>query len=283
MAALRHRCEQVLESAWSADIRYFDAARSYGRAEEFLAGWLDAHPERRPTVASKWGYRYVGDWSLEADVHEVKDHSAAALDRQWQESSALLRERLAVYQVHSLTPDSTALSDPATLGRLAAIRDSGTAIGVSVSGPNQASAVRAALAAHTDGRPLVSVVQATWNLLERSAGLALEEAAAAGVLVVVKESVANGRLVGAEAPDALRKLAAEASAGPDAVALMAALAQPWAGVVLSGAVSVEQLASNLRARRLLTEHPGLAEVAQRAVAPMDPTRYWSERSGRPWT
>jgi aryl-alcohol dehydrogenase-like predicted oxidoreductase len=28
----------VLDAAWDAGIRYFDAARSYGRAETFLAG-----------------------------------------------------------------------------------------------------------------------------------------------------------------------------------------------------------------------------------------------------
>ncbi len=36
----------------------------------------------------------------------------------------------------------------------------------------------------------------------------------------------------------------------DDVALAAALAQPWATVVLSGAASVEVLRSNLRAREL---------------------------------
>jgi aryl-alcohol dehydrogenase-like predicted oxidoreductase len=32
----------VLDAAWAAGIRYFDAARSYGRAEQFLASWLSA-------------------------------------------------------------------------------------------------------------------------------------------------------------------------------------------------------------------------------------------------
>ena len=37
-------------------------------------------------------------------------------------------------------------------------------------------------------------VQATWNLLERSAGPALADAHAAGWGVIVKEALANGRL-----------------------------------------------------------------------------------------
>ena len=41
-------------------MRCFDAARSYGRAEQFLSGWLrsrDLAPED-VTVGSKWGYTY---------------------------------------------------------------------------------------------------------------------------------------------------------------------------------------------------------------------------------
>ncbi|MGB5748926.1 MAG: aldo/keto reductase, partial [Desulfobacterales bacterium] len=37
MEAQAHR---VLDSAWDAGIRYFDAARSYGKAEDFLHSWL---------------------------------------------------------------------------------------------------------------------------------------------------------------------------------------------------------------------------------------------------
>src|SRR5437764_5603476 len=73
--ALRERAWSVLDAARAAGIRYFDAARSYGRAEEFLGGWLT---ERRIapgelTVASKWGYTYVAEWRVDADVNEVKD------------------------------------------------------------------------------------------------------------------------------------------------------------------------------------------------------------------
>lgn len=279
---MRRRCEQVLDVAWAGGVRYVDAARSYGRAEEFLAGWLEAHPERRPTVASKWGYRYVGDWSMDASVHEIKDHGAAALEEQWAQTSVLLGGQLDLYQLHSFTPESRALQDPAVLSRLAEIRDSGVGVGVSVSGPNQAAAVRAAVAVEVGGRPLVCSVQATWNVLERSVALALAEAAQAGLLVVVKEAMANGRLTGAEAPKSLHRLAAAEAESPDTLALLAALAQPWAGVVLSGAVSVDQIRRNLQALRLRAERPELAQAVLRAVAAVEPRRYWSERAVRPW-
>src|SRR5260370_10060107 len=40
VAAMRARTISVLDAAYEAGVRYVDAARSYGRAEEFLAGWL---------------------------------------------------------------------------------------------------------------------------------------------------------------------------------------------------------------------------------------------------
>src|SRR4051794_5303818 len=71
------RAHAVLDTAWAAGVRYFDAARSYGRAEAFLAGWLAARSVAPDAVvvASKWGYTYTAGWRVEAEKHEVKDHS----------------------------------------------------------------------------------------------------------------------------------------------------------------------------------------------------------------
>ena len=63
----------VLDAAWEAGVRYFDAARSYGRAEAFLASWL-AKRQIAPgavTVGSKWGYAYTAGWKAQAERHEV--------------------------------------------------------------------------------------------------------------------------------------------------------------------------------------------------------------------
>ena len=88
----------------------------------------------------------------------------------------------------------------------------------------------------------------TWNLLEPSVGPAAAEAAAAGWAVLVKEVVANGRLTPAGGPPApLTAMAAARGVTEDAIALAAALAQPWASVVLSGAVTRAQLEENLAA------------------------------------
>src|SRR5262245_24425427 len=71
----------VLDAAWEAGIRYFDAARSYGRAEAFLAGWLAARQigPGAVTVGSKWGYTYTAGWNVKAEQHEVKDHALSTL------------------------------------------------------------------------------------------------------------------------------------------------------------------------------------------------------------
>ena len=100
-------------------IRYVDTARSYGRAEEFLASWLAARaiaPDAI-TVGSKWGYRYTGDWDMAAAVHETKDHSLAMFRDQLPQSTALLGPHLDLYQVHSATLESGVLDDHAVLPR----------------------------------------------------------------------------------------------------------------------------------------------------------------------
>lgn len=263
---MRGRAYELLDCAYASGVRYFDVARSYGRAEEFLAGWLGERPEAAGdvVVGSKWGYTYTAGWRVDADVHEVKDHGVAAFTRQLGETRAVLGGRLDLYQVHSVTPDSPALTDRELHARLAELAADGVTVGFSTSGPGQAEAIRAALRVRVGGEPLFRSVQATWNLLEPSAGPALAEARDAGCLVIVKEALANGRLaVGEHAPG-------------DAAALAAALAQPWASIVLSGAATVDQLASNLRAEAVP------AEPVRWKYLAMPAARYWQDRSALPW-
>jgi aryl-alcohol dehydrogenase-like predicted oxidoreductase len=270
--ALRERCAQVCDAAWDGGIRWFDAARSYGRAEEFLAGWLTGRRIRPEdvTVSSKWGYTYTADWRVDAEVPEVKDHSAAALARQWPETDALVGRWLRLYQVHSATLESGILDDPAVQRALAGLP---VPVGLSLSGPRQADTLRKALTIEVDGVPLFSGVQATWNLLETSAAPALAEAHAAGWTVIVKEALANGRLaVPGPATQTLDDR-------PDVTALAAALAQPWADVVLSGAATASQLHSNLAALESASE----VDSAQLASLAIDADLYWRERAAMPWT
>jgi aryl-alcohol dehydrogenase-like predicted oxidoreductase len=271
---LEREAHAVLDAAYEGGIRYFDAARSYGRAEEFLASWFEQRglkPEE-VTVGSKWGYTYTADWRVDAEVHEVKDLSLATLRRQLAESRALLGPYLRLYQIHSATLESGVLQDPALLEELARVRETGLKIGLTVTGPRQRETIEKAL--EVGG---FDTVQATWNLLERSATPGLEAAYAAGLGVIVKEALANGRLTARGEVPPLRDLAERLGVMPDALALAAVLSQPWADVVLSGASTVAQLHSNVAALEL---DPGIEpELVQLAE---DPERYWTERAGLPW-
>jgi aryl-alcohol dehydrogenase-like predicted oxidoreductase len=146
-------------------------------------------------------------------------------------------------------------------------------IGLSVSGPRQADVIRAALEVRIDGVDPFACVQATWNLLEPSAGEALAEAHDAGWGVIVKEALANGRLL--DQPVVIRA-AAESRTTPDAFALAAVLAQPWADVALSGAATPGQVASNVAAAGLRIEAGAIPSCAE------PPDAYWAARAARDW-
>lgn len=284
--ALRARTHALLDAAYATGVRYVDVARSYGRAEEFLAAWLAGRPQVIDVeIGSKWGYRYVGDWRLDAPVHEVKDHSLAAYTEQVAQTRTLLGDRLAVYHVHSATLETGVLDDAPLHRALAGLRAEGVRIGISTSGPDQAATVRRALDVHVDGAPLFTSVQATWNVLEPSVAPALAQAAAAGARVIVKEPVANGLLapggVPATGPAArVAQLAADLGVPVDQLAIAAAMAQPWAWRVLSGAVDGDQLRSNAAAATLCLPADVAAELAGLAVPAQ---QYWAARAARSWT
>lgn len=282
---MARRAHDLLDQAWAAGVRYFDVARSYGRGEEFLGAWLRARDfgADKPVVGSKWGYTYTADWQIEAEQHEVKEHTLSVLQRQWRESRDHLAPYLRLYQIHSATFDSGVLTRREVLRELARLKAEGVRIGLSLSGANQAEVLDAALAVTVDGVAQFDGVQATWNLLEPSCGPMLATAHAAGLGVIVKEAVANGRLTprsqDAHVLDRLQPIAARHGVGVDAVALAAALAQPWASVVLSGAATSEHLNANLAALRVALDEDDLSTLATLAETPAD---YWSTRSQLEW-
>ena len=121
--------------------------------------------------------------------------------------------------------------------------------------------------------------QATWDLHERAGTRALARAHESGLRVYVKEVLANGRLTARGANEALAAAARERGTTEDAIAIAAALAQPWADVVLSGAATVDQLESNLRARDVVWDQ----ELEQRISGLVEePEAYWAARSELRW-
>jgi aryl-alcohol dehydrogenase-like predicted oxidoreductase len=270
--AMEQNAHDVLDAAYERDVRYFDAARSYGKAEEFLGSWLTAR-ELSPddvAVGSKWGYTYTAGWRVDADEHEVKELSAPNLRRQLSESRALLGEHLDLYQIHSATLESGVLEDDEVATELERLRAEGLAVGLTVTGARQAETIDRAVELDR-----FDTVQATWNLLERSAGPALERAHAAGIGVIVKEALANGRLTDRGDVERVRDQARRLGTSTVALALAACLAQPWADVVLSGAATVEQLESNLVALDLSYDG-ALEDLAE------ERDEYWARRAALPW-
>jgi aryl-alcohol dehydrogenase-like predicted oxidoreductase len=274
--AMEGNAHAVLDAAYAGGIRYFDAARSYGRAEEFLASWLRERSltPSDVTVGSKWGYTYTADWRIDAEVHEEKDLSVETLRRQLPETLAHLSPYLRLYQIHSATVESGVLDDQAVLGELDNVRARGIAVGLTVTGRGQRETIERALDL---GR--FDSVQATWNLLERRAEPVLAACHEAGMGVIVKEALANGRLAARGDAPLLVDAGRRRRVGPDAVALAVAMAQPWADVVLSGATTADELESNLAASSLEVDDDLLAELE---ALREDADDYWRTRAALPW-
>jgi aryl-alcohol dehydrogenase-like predicted oxidoreductase len=275
--ALCARAHEVLDAAYAAGVRHFDAARSYGRAEEFLGQWLHARSlaPGAVTVSSKWGYTYTADWQVDADPPEVKDLSAETFRRQLGETREQLGDYLTLYQIHSATLSSGVLDDRDVRRELEALHAEGVAVGISVTGTEQAATILRAV--EVGG---FDTVQATWNLLERSAGDALAVAHEAGLGVIIKEALANGRLTPRGKLPALSAAARRVGATEDALALAAVLARPWVDTALSGASTVDQLQSNLTALEVVWDDSLEHELAGLVESP---DRYWQTRSELSWT
>jgi aryl-alcohol dehydrogenase-like predicted oxidoreductase len=275
--AMRSRTHALLDVAYEAGVRYVDAARSSGSAEEFLGRWLRARdvPPREITVGSKWGYRYTGQWRLDSQLQEVKDLSVANLRHQLAESRGFLSDHLQLYQIHSATLESGVLEDQAVLRELRRIKDSGVAIGLTVTAPHQSVTIDNAL-----DIGVFDAVQATWNLFERSATEALNRAHAQGVGVIVKEALANGRLIAIGADHPLAEIGRNHGVTPDGIALASVLDQPWVDVVLSGAVTVDQLRNNMSAVDVFLDDKLRSRLRDLAEPP---EQYWSERAQLAWS
>ncbi len=249
------------------------------------SGPVASQPMTSP-VASKWGYTYTADWQVQAKHHEIKEHSLPVLQRQWAETSEQLGGHLDLYQIHSATFDSGVLDNVGVLTELARLKADGIAIGLTLSGPDQAQVLERAMAVEIDGVPVFDAVQATWNLLDRSVGTTLAQASHNGLFVVAKEALANGRLTERNEDPAfadrlmlLRQEADRLGATVDALALAAVLAQPWVDVVLSGAATVDQVASNVKALDVAWD-----EAATQSLSPLtEPAKqYWQTRSDLAW-
>jgi len=215
--------------------------------------------------------------------------------KQIEESNEYIGEYIDLYQVHSATFESGILTDKRIHKALDQCRlEHGWKIGLSVSGPNQDDVLREAMKIQVanengDCRRLFDSVQCTYNLLEQKPGPALQEAHDAGMDIIIKEGLANGRLLtDGNCQNRYRLLsgvASELGVSTDQLALAFILTQDFAPRVLSGAVTAEHLQSNHKAVELAgllkkSHVEILARLADGCV--MDSDTYWADRKALVW-
>ena len=270
-----------------AQVPWLDCARSYGLSEKFVGEYLRAHKvdPKDVYVSSKWGYTYVADWNVQlakGEPHEVKDHSKDNFLKQLQETAEYLGEYVKLYQIHSATFESGILENIEAHKALAQCRaERGWAIGLSVSSPQQCDIIMQAMKLTVDGERLFDSVQCTYNVLEQRPHEALQEAHKAGLDIIIKEGLANGRALRHET---VQKYAKEMGCEPDQLAIACILAQSFEPRVLSGAVTSDQLSSNWKALdvadKLRKDTALLSQIMEECK--MDSEEYWKERSALAW-
>ncbi|NJN78101.1 MAG: aldo/keto reductase [Saprospiraceae bacterium] len=247
----------VLEMAYQQGVRYFDTAPNYGVAEELVLNWAKAKADKTIEIATKWGYSYTANFDINAETHELKEHSLANLNRQWEFSKNLL-PNLSTYQIHSATFETKVLENEAILNRLTELKaEHNLKIGITVSGDNQVEILKKALEVEINGLELFEVFQVTYNVFDQSLATIETAFKSENKRLIIKEAMANGRVFpNVNFPNyekiysILNQLANKYKVGVDAIAIrfIEDTIQPFK--VLSGAAISEHLIGNLKANDL---------------------------------
>ncbi|RXP61897.1 aldo/keto reductase [Lutibacter sp. HS1-25] len=286
--AFEENALSALDFAYKHGIRYFDTAPSYGKGEAFLINWNSNCKHNDVTLSTKWGYTYVADWELGySGAHEIKEHSLEKLVAQWEISKELL-PALKIYQVHSATFESGILENKDVLNKLYEIKkQTGLQIGITTSGANQSQIIETALKIKIENEDLFDSYQVTYNILEQSTHTILKHLLGMQKTVIVKEALANGRLLKNEKFSHYQKLysvldtlAKNYQVGIDAIALRFVMDYLEPTYLLSGAFNKEQLEQNMKAQNFKLETTELDLLKSFKIAPQD---YWEERNKLPWT
>ena len=279
---MRNQCHKVLDFAYNKGIRYFDVARVYGESEEFLSSWIRKQNQFAGFVGSKWGYEYLAEWNVETEHHERKDHSHPFLKKQWVETRMNLGKSIDLYQIHSVTPESSVLTDKDVIQELHTIKKGGVDIGISTSGPQQKETI-ADLLEINKSEKLFTFIQCTINIFEQSCIEVLKMASDQGINVIAKEIFANGRLTNLNNnlhQDNFIQITKEASnlnITIEDLALVWVYQLPFVKIVLTGASTIDQLDKNLNSINMLDmDIPSLDNLQ---LSQID---YWSIRKSLSW-
>ena len=281
-SSMRDYCHQILDFAYSNGVRYFDTARVYGEAEEFLSSWIRKKSQFNGFVGSKWGYEYLANWEVNADKHERKDHSAAFLKQQWVETRMNLGKNVDLYHIHSVTPESSVLDDPSVIKELEIIKKNGLEIGISTSGPEQKKIIEKLLKIN-EKLKLFSFLQSTVNIFEQSCIPILKEAHNQKINIIAKEVFSNGLLTNAnkdyhqEQLQNLQNIAKEINLTLEQLSYLWVYQLPFIKIILTGASTINQLQENLNClKKLNTTIPNLDNLN------LSVEDYWSTRKSLSW-
>ncbi len=274
----------LLSDAYNQGIRHFDTAPGYGIAETILLEWLEESGNKDISISTKWGYTYVANFDPKATKHEIKEHSLAKLNEQWEQSSAFL-PYLNFYQIHSATFDSGVLINEAVLLRLYELKKQhNIKIGLSSTGPHQNEVILAAMDIHIDNEALFDGFQVTYNIFEQR--LHQLKDALQGKYLIIKEALANGRVFRNDqysnyqsAYNLLEKLSKKYQVGLDAIALRFVEDSLQPSMILSGSSESNQLDNN---RKALNFELSAHDIDLLKGLMVKPEEYWTERKHLDW-
>lgn len=284
--AFKNEGLKILDFAYENGIIHFDTAPGYGLAEALILEWLATNKDENINVFTKWGYTYVANFDPNASKHEVKEHSLAKLNEQWQFSQQLL-PKLKLYQIHSATFESGVLENEAVLNRLYHLKkEKDIEIGLTSSGKNQADILKRAMEVTVENENLFTSFQITYNVFDQSLYEIKQLFEQYGSKLIVKESIANGRVFPndkyphyKESYKLLQNLATKYKVGVDAIALRFVMDSLSPYIVLSGASTQKQLTENLKANSFQLNESEIKLLQQLKVKTED---YWTERSALTW-
>lgn len=277
---------RILDDAYDRGIRFFDASPGYGLIESLLIEWLPQKNDPNITVATKWGLSYVANFDINASVHEIKEHSLERLNAQWEFSKKLL-PNLKIYQIHSATLDTGVLDNNAILLRLYQIKkEYNIVIGLTTTGANQVEVLKKAVDIEIENEPLFGSFQSTYNIFDQSILQVKSILQNDNRQLIIKESLANGRLI----PNTLfeqnnglyrylTKLADKYNVGADAIAIRFCIDSFKEAICLIGASNTDQLLSNLKAETFELQKE---ELELLSIYQINTTTFWDERKQLPW-
>ena len=277
---------KMLDEAYNNGIRFFDASPGYGVIESVLIEWLQQNKDEDIVIATKWGLSYHANFNINASIHELKEHSLKNLNAQWQFSKKLL-PNLKIYQIHSATFDTGVLDNKAILMRLHELKkEYNIIIGLTTTGEFQVEVLKKAFDIEIENEPLFNSFQCTFNIFDQSITQLRSTFQDDNRQLIIKESLANGRLI----PNSFFKkhnnlysyisdLGVKYNVGADAVAMRFCMDSFPKSICLSGASSSNQMRSNLFANQIKLQAEDLEILGSYNV---NPEMYWNERKTLPW-